>query len=508
MRNFDVCVAGAVATLFWAIPAQAEWREVETSHFRIISESSPGAVEEFATRLESYDKLMRMVTGTKEDQPVKVRIYEVAGLHEVEKAANAPNSGVAGFYDSNSLGPFAVTPRKTRDTGRYFTPELVLHHEYAHHFMLQYFPAIYPGWYSEGFAELIGSSKVLDDGRIGYGMPARHRGNDINAYWVPLQDLLTKDKVVHLDTYGQGWALTHFLTFNNKRAAQLRQYLGALSRGKSRADAAAAFGDLAELNREARRYVTAGSFEFRPVKVEIEKPVIQRTRILTAGEVALIPETIAFDDDDLSGYEDSADRSKERAFRQHNLARVRDKAARFPNDPFAQQLLAEMEFAQGNFAESEAAVDRMLVASPDNRSGLALKSMLLSRRSASLTGDARKQLVARARVTAAKANRADPDDPRPLVAYYQSFNLAGEAPPPIAIDGLRQAVSLLPRDTGARQLLVDQLARDKRYDEAMAWLIPVANSPHKSPRREAAKKQMEQLKAAKAAAGQQAATTG
>ena len=111
-----------------------------------------------------------------------------------------------------------MTPHKTKGTGRYFTPELVLHHEYAHHFMLQYFPAIYPSWYVEGFAELIGSSKMMDDGRIGYGMPALHRGNEINAYWVPLQDLLTKDKVVYLDTYGQGWALTNFLTFNSKHS--------------------------------------------------------------------------------------------------------------------------------------------------------------------------------------------------------------------------------------------------------------------------------------------------
>ena len=174
-------------------------------------------------------------------------------------------------------------------------------------------------------------------------------------------------------------------------------------------------------------------------------------------------------------------------------------------DAFAQQLLAQAEYAQGNFAESEAAVDRMLTVSPADRGGLVLKSMLLSRRSVGLTGDARKQLAARARAMAVKANRADPEDPRPLIAYYQSFNLVGEAAPPAAVDGLRQAVSLLPRDTRTRQLLVDQLAKDKRYDEAMGWLMPVANSPHKSPRREAARQQMEQLKAAKATAGQKAA---
>ncbi|MBA3667654.1 MAG: hypothetical protein H0W65_08025 [Sphingomonas sp.] len=118
-----------------------------------------------------------------------------------------------------------------------------------------------------------------------------------------------------------------------------------------------------------------------------------------------------------------------------------------------------------------------------------------------MTGDGRKQLVVRARAMAVRANRSDPDDPRPLLAYYQSFSLNGEAPPPAAVDGLMQAVSLLPRDNGSRQLLVDQLAREKRYDEAIAWLMPVANSPHKSPRREAAQQQMKQLRAAKAAGG-------
>lgn len=495
----------ALAALWlFAAPAAAEWREYETAHFRIISESKPAEVETFAGRLESYDKLMRMVTGIADDKPVKVRIYEVAGLGEVEDAANAPNSGIAGFYDSNALGPYAVTPRKTEGTGRYFTPELVLHHEYAHHFMLQYFPAIYPSWYVEGFAELIGSSKMLEDGRIGYGMPALHRGNEINAYWVPLQELLTKEKVVYLDTYGQGWAVTHFLTFDSTRSTQLRQYLAALGQGKSLEEAAKAFGDLAELNKQARRYVTAGSFEYRPVKVDIALPAIQKSRPLSPGEAALIPETIAFRDDDLSEYQDNADRKEELANRKRNLARIRDKAAGLSKDPFAQLLLAEAEYSLGDYSQAEAAVDRLLAIQPDHRSGLALKSILLSRDAANLSGETRNRQVARARAMAVQANRSDPDDPRPLIAYYQSFHLAGETPPKAAIDGLMQAVSLLPRDTGTRQLLVDQLARDKRYDEAMAWLMPIANSPHKSPRREAARKQMEELRAAKAAAGEAA----
>jgi len=491
-------LAAMIAATGGVSQASAQWREVETAHFLIVSESSPAEVEKLAQRLESYDKLMRLATGIAEDDPVKVRIYEVASTAEIEKALGVNDTGIAGFYDDNALGPYAVTPRRTRDGGRYFTPALVLHHEYAHHFMLQYFPAIYPSWYTEGFAELIASSQVLEDGRIGYGMPAKQRGNEIAAFWVPLTELLTKEKVSSVDRYAQGWALTHFFTFDKQRAGQLRKYLTAIANGKSYAEAAKIFGDLAALNREALRYVTSGSFDYRPVKVEVVRPVIKRARLLSQGEASLIGETIALRDDELSLYRKAGARKREASLRLANLNRIRVKNDRFPGDPFALYLLAESEYSSGEFARSEIATDRLLGLDPNHIRGLARKSLLLSTAAGKLTGPARAAKAKQARQMASKANRLDKADPMPLLAYYQSFNLAGETPSPIAINGLRQVVTTLPRDNSARQLLVDQLARDKRYDEAIGWLLPIANSPHESPRREVARELRAKLEAAKA----------
>ena len=491
-------VSAVAAIVLVPSASWAEWREVETAHFLIISESQPAQIEKFAERLESYDKLMRMATSIAEDDPVKVRIYEVASTAEIEQALGVSETGIAGFYDNNILGPFAVTPRKTNGGGRYFTPELVLHHEYAHHFMLQYFPAIYPGWYTEGFAELIGSSRTLDDGRIGYGMPAKQRGNEIAANWVPLTELLVQEKVKFLDTYAQGWALTHFFTFDKTRAGQLRKYLTALGNGASYADASKVFGDLGTLNREARRYVTSGSFEYKPVKVDIVRPVIKGSRVLSAGEAALISQTIAFRDDEVSLYRQAGARKREEALRQGNLDRIRDKAARYPTDPYALYLLGEGEYVAGDYERSAAAADRLLALQPNHVRGLARKSILVSQAASRLSGAAREAKAAEARALAVKANRIDKGDPLPLLAYFQSFNLSGEKPSAAAVEGLFQVVSMLPRDNGARQLLVDQLARDRRFDEAMGWLLPIANSPHESPRRDAAREQMEKLKAANA----------
>lgn len=494
-------VAGlAFATAAAAGPAPV-WQASETEHFIIYSNSPPERVLKLATELESYDKLMRMATGINEDiGPVKVRIYEVDGLYDVQRALGLDQySGVAGFYESNSLGPYLVTPRTTGYEGEDFGPGLVLHHEYAHHFMLQYFPSSYPGWYTEGFAELIGSSKILPDGRIGYGMPAKHRGHDIVSDWAPLQDLLTKDKVYGVDWYAQGWALTHFLTFDKTRSAQFHQYLDALRVGKTQQEAAKVFGDLGVLNREARTYVGNGVFEYRPVKVEISQPVIQRTRPMSAGEAALVPEVIAFRDEPLDDIKKDGEREHERQLREANLNRIREKAKLYPSDTFALSFLAEAEYAAGNYTEAESAADRLLAIDPNDVRGLARKSILLARRSAQLQGAARTSGIAEARQMAIKANKLNPDEALPYIAFYESFHLAGEKPTAAAVLGVKEAMTMQPLSVVPRQLFIDELARDGFYEQAIAWLMPIANSPHDSPRRDAAREKLAKLQAALAA---------
>lgn len=497
----------AWATLLIGLPAaaKAEWRAAETRHFTFYSESGDRELEKLAARVESYDKLMRMATGISDEaEPVKVRIYEVDDTSDVEQALGLSDSGVAGFYDSNILGPFAVTPRKTFGNDLYFTPALVLHHEYAHHFMLQYFPSIYPPWYVEGFAELIGSSKILPDGRIGYGMPAKQRGSEIAVNWVNVADLLLKPphKLRFLDLYAQGWALTHFLTFSKERSPQMRAYLGALRAGRSAEDAAKAFGDLKALDREARRYVTTGAFDYRPVAVEIARPAIQSLRVLSPGEAAAVPTVIALRDDELSLYRKAGDRERETKLRARNLERIREQARRFAGDPFMLHLLATAEYAAGYYPQSEAAADRLIALRPGHARALALKSLNLARSAGALQGAARTAKAAQARALAAKASRADPDDTLPLLAYYESFHLAGEKPTGRAVEMLAAVVATQPSDTKARQLLVDQLAAESRWAEAIDTLRPIANSPHESPRRALAQEQLTKLEAELAKAGQ------
>lgn len=494
---FRTLIALIAATLsVAAVAAEPAWTASETKHFIIYSKSPPERVRDLAIDLERYDKLIRMATNIPEDKDsAKVRIYEVDGLKEIRDALGVEDdSAIAGFYTANSLGPFLVTPRKTGYVGEYFDAELVRHHEYAHHMMLQYYPEAYPQWYTEGFAELIGSSKVMDDGRIGYGMPARQRGHDIAVNWAPLQELLTTEKPWGVDPYGQGWAVTHFFTFDKTRAAEFRQYLAALNSGKSLAEAAKAFGDLNELDREARAYVTGSSFEYRPVKVDVALPVIQSTRTLGPGEAALIPEVVAFQDDDLSQIEKKGVRDHELARRQRNLERTREIVQQYPNDPYALYFLGEIEYSLGNYQQSEAAADRLLAINPNDVHGLARKAVVMATLARNLPAAQKSVKLAEARDLAAKANHLDNLAALPLIAYYETFHEAGEQAPELAVEGLEQAVSTEPRDTHARELLVDELASERKWADAIYWLGPIANDPHDSPVRESARTKMAWLK--------------
>ncbi|HEY1607513.1 MAG TPA: hypothetical protein VGF77_18145 [Allosphingosinicella sp.] len=497
----DKLAKSAAFALLALAPSTAhadDWKTYETAHFIIYSNHGEKDVEKLATGLETTDGLMRMASGiSNKIEPVKVRIYEVDTEGEVEAALGLSDSGVAGFYTSNILGPFAVTPHSTTFHNGDFTPELVLHHEYAHHFMLQYFPAVYPSWYVEGFAELIGSSTLEDDGKIDYGKPPISRGHEIAVDWVALQDVFLKpsEKLYGLDPYRQGWAMTHFFTFSNERAKQLRAYFASLYAGKSRADAARVFGDLERLNREARAYVTAGSFVYKPVTVPIARPVIEAVHPVGAGEAALIPETIAFSDDDLTAYRDPGERSHEQHRRDEILQRIRDKARFYANDPFALYLLAQTEFSAGHYKESEAAADRLLAIYPNHARGLVIKSLNVARAAASLTGSAQAAKAQEARALALKANRGAPNDPLPLLAFYESFRLAGLVAPEPAVQDLILVQGLLPDNTAIRQQLVEEYALDRNWTKAITTLAPIAYNTHRSPLRAAAQERMAQLQA-------------
>ena len=156
------------ALLFAGTPANAAWQEAKTAHFIIYSDDSPERLQGFATRLEKFDKAVRLIRGM--DDPAltdsgRLRIYTLRSDGAVEKLAGL--SGVRGFYSGRASGSVAFVPRRSGTGGEFdLDTESIFFHEYAHHLQLQYSSMALPTWFTEGFAEFFATADVKQDGSV------------------------------------------------------------------------------------------------------------------------------------------------------------------------------------------------------------------------------------------------------------------------------------------------------------------------------------------------------
>lgn len=471
-------LAGLVAGLFsLPAPALAEWREASSKHFLVYSEGSEQSLREFATKLEKFDKAMRLRLGL-DDVDLgpgnRVTVYLVDNRQVVQRLGGFRGGNVAGFYRGRAGGSVAVVPRSNDVRGlNDLSPATILLHEYSHHIMLLNATSAYPAWFREGFAEFNSTATFEKDGSIGFGAAANHRARGLlGTPPLPIELLFdpTRRKLSQIEweatIYGRGWLLTHFLMFEEKRVGQLTAYIKALNSGKGSVEAAeAAFGDLKTLDRELKVYLDQRRIPYLRVKPEVLAIAPVAMRPLRPGEAAIMELRMR----------SRIGVAKEDAAR---VARdMRKAAAPFPSDPAVQAALAEAEYDAGDFLAAEAAGDRAIAVDPKNVDALFYRGRAtLDRTAAGTPGDSAAWKEVRRRI--AQANRADPNDPRPLILFYQSFGAQGVPPTRNAIAGLLQAFELAPQDMGLRMNAARQLLLDGKGAEARAALAPIAFDPH------------------------------
>ncbi|HEX8061839.1 MAG TPA: hypothetical protein VF535_01345 [Allosphingosinicella sp.] len=456
--------------------AWAEWREASSKHFLVYSEGSAQSLREFATKLEKFDKAMRLRLGFADEDlgpGNRVTVFVVDDMAAVQRLGRARGSGIAGFYSGRAGGSIAVVPRINGSGARNeLDPAIILLHEYSHHMMLQSATAAYPAWFREGFAEFYSTAKFEKDGSMGFGAAANHRAWSlvgmsplpIEVLFDPTRRKLSQEEWV-ATIYGRGWLLTHYLTFDRARSGQLAAYLNAINSGKGSLEAAkSVFGDLKVLDRELKTYLNRRMIPYLPVKAELlaVQPVAVRT--LRPGESAIM---------DL-WMRSQVGVTKEDAAR---VAQdMRKAASPWPDDPAVQAALAEAEYDAGDLAAADSAATRAIAADPKNINGLIYRARIALDRAAAAKGDEAAWKAVRRLI--GQANRADPNHPEPLILYYRSFREQGIAPTKLAVEGLLQAFALAPQDTGLRMNAARQLLVDGKAAEARRALAPIAFDPH------------------------------
>ncbi|HEU0098246.1 MAG TPA: hypothetical protein VFQ67_05655 [Allosphingosinicella sp.] len=461
--------------------AQADWKEATTTNFVVYSEGGESQLREFATKLEKFNYVLRTYHGVKAPpSPIRLKVYLFPNTQAVGKMAGG--DGVAGYYISRARGlmmvgsrsraRIAVDPRSGADYSD-IDSESVLLHEYTHHFMYQYFPATYPTWYSEGFAEFWGATDFLAGDVVEVGHPVNYRyGSFFANRWLPVRKLLTAQSyadVPELDLlYAEGWLLVRSTFGDAKQSKQLQAYLKAINDGASYEEAMkSAFDDVGALDDRLRDY--AGKSKFQVLRLPFKKievgPIAVRS--VGAAENAMMELSIELGQGIL--------RREAAEF----AGKVRGAAGRFPDDPFALALLAEAERLAGNRDAAVAAADRLLAAAPDDPRGLLQRALAemdrlnaASSRDAGAWNSARQYLV--------RASKAAPNDPLVLEAYYDSYARQGILPPDPAQAALYKAHELAPSDSDLRYKLAADFERRDMIEEAVAIIRPVAYElPHR-----------------------------
>lgn len=485
------------ALLSSATPAFAGWKVAESDHFILYSEAEEADVRANVEKLEKFDHIVRAFSQTKKPHAkLKLKVYQVRDLDAVAATLPYPTFGVGGYYTTSIRGPFLVATRRverqpaTRRTvvqNVYGWAPDVLQHEYIHHFTFQYFPATYPSWYTEGFAEYYGTIQFVDDKTIEFGHAPLGRVDTIKGDWLPMRKMLTAKNYDDVgdqlgSLYAQGWLLTHYASHNSVRGKQMNDYLLAITKGKDYKTAAEeSFGsDLDLLDSELKAYVKnlkALRLSLKPINVG---PIT--TRSLTDPEVTLL----------------RADISLNSGLRRADLPQftrmVADASDKMKSDENAQEIRLETEMIAGQTENAKSTIANLKAINPKNAMAVYFDAeMQVDELKKSGNTDAKKWDAVRELIYT--ANELRPNTPRILEGLFDSFKKQSTAlPPEDAQNALMQAHLLLPSDSDLRYKLAHDFEARGLYPEAIFMISPLAFGSHEDNKNDKDKQRKEQEK--------------
>lgn len=443
------------------------WREVTTDHFNIYGDVSEEKIRTFAERMERIDAAMRQLLKTTKTE--RVTVYAVEDIDAVQKLAGRSNVG--GFYVPTAQGSYIVTPLKAegnsivRNVAR-----TILFHEYTHHMMLSNLNQYYPGWVTEGMAELFSTADFNDDGSVTLGATPTMRNysvGDMNRWSV--EQLLTSDsrKIPNnqlVERYIRGWALCHYLLIGGKRNGQFAAYIDKINAGVAPLDAGKqVFGDLKKLNAELETYIRQAKIPgVTFVPDSVKNGVKMDVRNLSEGEAKMMPVRLR------SAVGVNAETAPKVAAQGAKIA------AQYPNNAWVQRAMAEMAYDAKQLNEAEAAADRALAVEPDNLMAMVYKGRVYAKRAKAQNDPA---LWKEARRWFLKANKVNADMPLPFVLYYDTYVASGAAAPDAALNGLLRATVLVPQDSSINMRIGYALIQKGDLKGARTILAPVGFNP-------------------------------
>jgi tetratricopeptide (TPR) repeat protein len=207
------------------------WHELRSADFILYSRGSREHLETFAVDLARYVAVVEQLVRS---QPPKAP----AQIFLVEDRASTlfiPHPSIGGYMDHSLAGFGGFMRGATHDP----TYRNLLLHEYSHYLHLRSSDLTYPNWYTEGFAEFLGSTRTRDDVmEVGSAPPwillqlehrrLRKEEIDLATIFSFERDGTRPDPS---DFYPISWAVVHYLSSNAARHRQMLAMLNHQSAG-------------------------------------------------------------------------------------------------------------------------------------------------------------------------------------------------------------------------------------------------------------------------------------
>jgi uncharacterized protein HemY len=162
------------------------------------------------------------------------------------------------------------------------------------------------------------------------------------------------------------------------------------------------------------------------------------------------------------------------------LAQVRERAARYPGDAFAQVVLAKAEIQDEKWEAAEAAVASLVAADTPNTEALRLTAIAhMHRADADGVDPAQKVTMYRdSQRLLARAVQVDPTDYRIYLGLNEARRIAPGYPTDNDLNVLLAAEEYAPQVDQVRLLAAQALVNKGIYQQAIEILAPVASNPH------------------------------
>ena len=258
-----------------------------------------------------------------------------------------------------------------------------------------------------------------------------------------------------------------------------------MARGADSQSAASAFGDPAQLQKAVSFY-RGRKLQFERMDFPAEHAPEPTVRRMTRAEAGLIRGRLELGARIEVPAEDSREHSAALDRRSAWLDRLRENARQFPKLIEHQLLLAEAECRAGNPQECLEAAERALAQSRKDTTALVWKGTALAQLAVRAPAAERQRRLNEARSFIVQANRLDKEGILPLIAFYNSFAVAGEQTPDMAVEGLAKVVHSSPAAPSPRLKLGEEFIKRDLEDAARTTLLPVAKGAFETPEQPAA----------------------